>query len=150
VLSSIDDVGRMAVQAGETQAMSVPAGTVLFEEGQPCRGFPMVLSGCLRVARGSPDGRHLELYRVIQGQVCAVSTSCLSGQVPLSAHGVAEEATDLVLLTRGGFARWSTQEGFRRYLFGIFADRLAHRLLGHGQVVRRTHQALADELGQRS
>jgi CRP/FNR family transcriptional regulator, anaerobic regulatory protein len=166
VLASIDDVERLAVLAGETQAVSVPSGAVLFEEGRPCRGFPMVLTGCVRVARGSPSGRHLDLYRVRPGELCVVSTACLFGQVPLSAHGVAAEATELVLLTPAGFARWSMHEGFRRYVFGIFADRLAdlmslaeavafqrldqrlaHTLLGHGGVVRLTHQALADELG---
>ena len=95
-----------------------------------------------------------------------VSTSCLFGSVPLTAHGQTTEATDLVMLSPAGFARWSGHEGFRRYVFGIFADRLAdlmalaeavafqrldqrlaHALLGHGSVVRATHQALADELG---
>jgi CRP/FNR family transcriptional regulator len=170
VLRSIDEAERLAVLASETQALSVPAGHVLFEEGQPCRGFPMVLSGCVRVARGSPGGRHLDLYRVTAGELCVVSTSCLhgpvGGQAALTAHGVAAEATDLVLLTPAGFARWSAAEGFRRHVFSTFADRLAdlmalaeavafqrldqrlaHALLGHGPLVKLTHQALADELG---
>jgi CRP/FNR family transcriptional regulator len=31
------------------QTMSVPAGTVVFDEHQPCRGFPFVLAGAVRV-----------------------------------------------------------------------------------------------------
>ena len=166
VLQGLDEAGREQVLATEALALSVPAGTTLFEEGQPCRGFPMVLSGCVRVARGSPGGRHLELYRVSPGELCVVSTSCLFGSAPLSAHGQTTEATELVLLSPAGFARWSTDEGFRRFVFGVFADRLAdlmalaeavafqrldqrlaHALLGHGEMVRVTHQALADELG---
>jgi CRP/FNR family transcriptional regulator len=166
VLQGLDEAGREQVLATEALALSVPAGTTLFEEGQPCRGFPMVLSGCVRVARGSPGGRHLELYSVSPGELCVVSTSCLFGSAPLSAHGQTTEATELVLLSPAGFARWSTDEGFRRFVFGVFADRLAdlmalaeavafqrldqrlaHALLGHGEVVRVTHQALADELG---
>ena len=65
-----------------------------------------------------------------------------------------------------GFARWSTFQPFREFVFGIFADRLADlmalaeavafqrldqrlaaALLGHGSTLRSTHQALADELG---
>ena len=152
--------------ATEAQFANVPAGVTLFEAGQPCRGFPLVLTGSVRVARGSPAGRNLELYRVSPGELCVVSTSCLFGQVPLSAHGQTTEATELVLLTPAGFARWSAHEAFRRFVFGVFADRLAdlmalaeavafqrldqrlaHALLGHGVVVRITHQALADELG---
>lgn len=165
-LAAIDPVERQAVLASESQAVTVPAGTVLFEEGQPCRGFPMVLSGGIRVARGSPGGRSLELYRVSPGDLCVVSTSCLFGQVALSAHGVATAATELVLLSPEGFERWSAHAAFRRFAFGVFADRLAdlmalaeavafqqldrrlaRALLGHGAVLHSTHQALADELG---
>ena len=166
VLGENEGAERDAVLATETQAVSVPAGTVLFEQNAPCRGFPMVLSGAVRVARGSPSGRSLELYRVTPGELCVVSTSCLFGQQPLSAHGQASAATELVLLSPAGFARWSALEPFRRLVFGIYAGRLAElmalaeavafqrldqrlaaALLGHGSTLHVTHQALADELG---
>ena len=154
------------VLAEHAQRLQVPAGTLLFDTGSPCRGFPMVLRGSVRVARGSPGGRSLELYRVTPGELCVASTASLFGHGGLSAHGQTTEATDLVLLHPAGFERWVAQPGFRRYVFGVFADRLAdlmalaeavafqrvdqrlaHALLGHGQVVLATHQALADELG---
>jgi CRP/FNR family transcriptional regulator, anaerobic regulatory protein len=165
-LAAIDPHERQGVLAADAQAVSVPQGAVLFEEGQPCRGFPMVLSGGIRVARGSPGGRNLELYRVSPGDLCVVSTSCLFGQVALSAHGVTLAPTELVLLSPAGFERWSANAAFRRFAFGVFADRLAdlmalaeavafqqldrrlaRALLGQGSVLRTTHQALADELG---
>jgi len=165
-LADIDTADRDAVLARETQQALVPAGTMLFQEGAPCRGFPLVLSGAVRVARGSPGGRTLELYRVTPGELCVVSTSCLFGQLPLTAHGQTIEATELVLLSPAGFDRWVRHEPFRRFVFGIFADRLAdlmalaeavafqrldqrlaHALLGRGASVHSTHQALADELG---
>jgi CRP/FNR family transcriptional regulator, anaerobic regulatory protein len=165
-LAAIDPHERQAVLAEDAQAVSVPQGAVLFEEGQPCRGFPMVLSGGIRVARGSRGGRNLELYRVSPGDLCVVSTSCLFGQVALSAHGVTLAPTELMLLSPAGFERWSANAAFRRFAFGVFADRLAdlmalaeavafqqldrrlaRALLGQGNVLRTTHQALADELG---
>lgn len=85
------------------QAMSVPAGTLLFEEHAPCRGFPLVLAGEVRVARGSPQGRSLELYRVGAGELCVVSACGLFGQSPLAAHGVAVVPTRLLLLSPAGF-----------------------------------------------
>ena len=148
------------------QAMSVPAGTLLFEEHAPCRGFPLVLAGEVRVARGSPQGRSLELYRVGAGELCVVSACGLFGQTALAAHGVAVLPTRLLLLSPAGFERWVAHEPFRRFVFGVFADRLADlmslaeavafqrldqrlaaALLGHGTTVQTTHQALADELG---
>jgi CRP/FNR family transcriptional regulator len=166
VLAHIDPAQRDAVLATEAQQFSVAAGTVLFHENAPCRGFPMVLDGAVRVARGSPGGRTLELYRVTPGELCVVSTSCLFGQQPLSAHGQATEATEGVLLSPQGFMHWTALEPFRRFVFAVFADRLADlmalaeavafqrldqrlaaALLGHGSTLHSTHQALADELG---
>lgn len=157
---------RAEVLAHDAQALAVPAGATLFEEGAPCQGFPMVLAGEVRVARGSPQGRSLELYRVTPGEVCVASTSCLFGHGLLAAHGVAAQASELVVLSPRGFERWTAHAPFRRFVFGVFADRLAElmalaeavafqrldqrlaaTLLGHGTVVQATHQALADELG---
>jgi CRP/FNR family transcriptional regulator, anaerobic regulatory protein len=165
-LGGIDPADFSSVLAGETRRLQVPAGTLLFSEGKPCSGFPMLLSGGVRVARGSPGGRSLALYHVGPGELCVVSTACLFGQVPLSAHGVADENTDLLHLSPTGFARWVAHEPFRRFVFGVFADRLAElmalaeavafqrldqrlagALLGHGVCLHVTHQALADELG---
>ena len=146
--------------------LQVPAATRLFEEGQACRGFPLVLDGAVQVARGSPGGRQLELYRVAPGELCVVSTAGVTGTRALSAHGVAVEPTELVLLSRAGFERACAHEAFRRFVFGVFAERLAdlmalaeavafqrldqrlaQALLGRGNPIRSTHQALADELG---
>lgn len=36
---------RDAVLRHDAQTVEAPAGTVLFDEGAPCRGFPLVLDG---------------------------------------------------------------------------------------------------------
>ena len=165
-LASLDAGERGEVLKHDARLLTVPGGTVLFQEGAPCGGFPLLMSGTVRVARGSPGGRTLELYRVTPGELCVVSTACLFGQVPMSAHGQATETTELVLLSPAGFDRCVRHDPFRRFVLGVFADRLAdlmalaeavafqrldqrlaHTLLGHGASVQTTHQALADELG---
>lgn len=154
------------VLATQARQLRVPAGALLFEEGAPCQGFPLLLEGEVRVARGSPQGRSIELYRVGPGELCVASTSCLFGHASLVAHGQAVVETELVALTPTGFERWVAHEPFRRFVFGIFADRLADlmalaeavafqrldqrlaaALLGHGAALETTHQQLADELG---
>lgn len=166
VLAELPGTERELVLAQHTQRILAPAGAMLFSEGSPCQGFPMVLSGTVRVARGSPGGRTLELYRVTPGELCVISTSCLLGHSALSAHGQAVDATELVLLGPQGLDQWCRFEPFRRYVFGIFAERLAdlmsladavafqrldqrlaQALLGHGASLQTTHQALADSLG---
>jgi CRP/FNR family transcriptional regulator len=157
---------RASTSRSDLQLLDVAAGTALFEEHHPCAGFPFVLAGEVRVARGSAQGRSIELYRVTPGEVCIVSASCLFGHRLLSAHGSASLPTRLAVLSPAGFEQWVAHEPFRRYVFGLFADRLADvielaeavafqrldqrlaaALLGHANPLQLTHQALADELG---
>lgn len=157
---------REPLLARQALWLSVPAGTTLFEEQSPCQGFPLVLGGEVRVARGSQQGRTLELYRVGPGELCVVSASCLFGQHLLSAHGETTASTRLAVLPPAAFDACCAHEPFRRFVFGVFADRLADlmalaeavafqrldqrlaaALLGHGEVLLTSHQALADELG---
>ncbi|MDP3337292.1 MAG: cyclic nucleotide-binding domain-containing protein, partial [Rhodoferax sp.] len=69
------------------QPFEVPANTVLFSENAPCQGFPLVLQGEIKVSRHSGDGRSLELYRVVPGELCLVSSACLFRAQPLTAFG---------------------------------------------------------------
>jgi CRP/FNR family transcriptional regulator len=145
---------------------TVPAGARLFSEQEPCRGFPLVLEGEVRVSRSSDDGRSLELYRVGPGECCLVSTACLFRSQPLSAHGVAVRSTTLLLVPPDAFRACLQFTGFRDWVLGIYAQRmadlsalidavafhrldrrLAHALLGRGPELAVTHQELADALG---
>jgi len=146
--------------------ITVPAGSVLFSENAPCQGFPLLLAGEIKVSRHSSDGRSLELYRVVPGELCLVSSACLFRSQPLSAHGVTTKATTLLLIAPTVFNQWLETPAFRNEVLGLFAERMAdltglidavafHRLdqrlaaalLGRGQELAITHQGLADELG---
>jgi CRP/FNR family transcriptional regulator len=157
---------REAVLATDARRAHAPAGALLFDEGAPCGGFPFVLEGAIQVSRGSQSGRSLELYRLSPGDLCVVSTACLFQRQGMSAHARTTAPTELVMLGPAGFDRWTAHEAFRRFVFGMFADRLAGlmalteavafqrldqrlatALLRQGGPVLSTHQALADELG---
>lgn len=146
--------------------LHMPAGAVLFAEHDPCQGFPLVLQGEVRVSRHSGDGRSLELYRVVPGELCLVSSACLFRSQPLSAQGVTTKPTTLLLIAPPVFSQWLEAPDFRNEVLGLFAERLADltglidavafqrldqrlaaALLGRGQDLALTHQALADELG---
>lgn len=157
---------RLARDLATVRILEVPAQSTLFRETEPCAGFPFVIDGEVRVTRGAPDGRELELYRVRAGEVCIVSTSCLLGSLPMSARGVAAATTRLAMVDRATLAGWLAFDAVRLFVLGLMADRLAelmalveavafHRLdqrlagalLGHGRTLRATHQELADALG---
>lgn len=152
--------------AAEARIMTVPAGTVLFDDRQPCQGFPFVLSGGIRVVKLAANGRELPLYRVLPGESCIITSSCLLGRNDYNARGVAESETALALMPRALFDRLLAEPPFRDFVFHLFSERiaelmqlveavafrkldqrLAHLLLGKGRQLHVTHQQLADELG---
>lgn len=158
--------GVLRAEQGTLPRMRVPAGTQVFAPGQPCAGFPLVLSGSIRVVKRSASGRELPLYRVGPGDTCIVSSGCLLGQEDYNASGVAETDTELALIPRARFEALLAEPAFRGFVFRLFAERMAElmalveevafrrldqrlaaRLLGRGPVLRLTHQQLADELG---
>ncbi len=148
-------------------AMHVPAGTVVFDENQPCQGFPLLLSGTIRVIKAAPNGRELQLYRVMPGESCILTSSCLLGHTRYQARGVSEEALEMVILPATSFhTLLGKHEAFRNYVFHLFSDRLtdlmqlvtavafqkldqrlAKLIVNKPNPIHATHQMLADELG---
>jgi len=159
--AAVDEIVRSAT------LRQAPAGTVLFEAASPCTGFPMLLDGRVRVVKSAPNGREVQLYRITPGESCLLSSSCLLGGSAYSATGVAETAVTLLALPPALFHRLLAEhKPFRDYVFSLFSERLAdlmslveavafHKLdqrlaallLGKGELIRATHQNLADELG---
>lgn len=150
----------------QVRIMTVPAATVLFDERQPCQGFPLVLRGSIRVTKPAANGRELPLYRVLPGESCIISSSCLLGCSDYNARGVTESETVLGLLPRPLFDELMAQPVFRDFIFKLFSERiaelmqlveevafrkldqrLANLLLGRGRLLHTTHQQLADDLG---
>ncbi|CAG0124272.1 Transcriptional regulator SdrP [Rhodocyclaceae bacterium] len=154
------------VLAGAT-AMHLPAGTVVFDENQPCQGFPLLLSGSIRVIKAAANGRALQLYRVCSGESCILTSSCLLGHARFHARGIVEEDASMVVLPPAVFRTLlSMHEPFRDYIFSLFSERLtdmmqlvsavafqkldqrlAALLAAKPNPILTTHQALADELG---
>ncbi|WP_439535348.1 Crp/Fnr family transcriptional regulator [Methyloversatilis sp.] len=165
LLSGLSAAARQRIET-EGRLLDVPAGTRLFDEHQPCTGFPFVLSGQVKVAKASASGRELPLYRVHAGETCVISSACLLGHNDYNAYGVAETPLKLLVLPAALFEQLLAEPDFRRFVFGLFSERVAdlmqlveaiafHRLdqrlasllLGHGKTLHTTHQQLADELG---
>lgn len=155
-----------ATALAQAQTHTIPAGTVLFDERQPCRGFSFVLAGAVRVMKSNANGRELPLYHVLPGETCIITSCCLLGHSDYNALGVAQGTTELVLLPRAQFDVLLGCTPFREFIFRLFAERIAdlmqlveeiafHKLdrrlaavlLGKGRILHITHQQLADELG---
>jgi len=147
--------------------VKVPARSLMFDENQPCMGFPLLLSGSARVIKTAPSGRELHLYYVEPGEACILTSSCLLGQSFYQARCLAQEELELVVLPPATFrALFSRLEPFREHVLSRFSERLsdllqlvsavtfqkldqrlAAALAAKPSPIHTTHRALADELG---
>lgn len=148
----------------------MPAGTIVFEPGQPAENLLLLLEGTVRVQQRSATGRDVFLYRVHAGESCVLTTAAMLAHEDYSAEGTTETDVVTVAIPRAlfddlaGRSRAFREFVFRAYsrritdLFMLIDDivfqkmdvRLAARLLelaGDGDTVRATHQFLATELG---
>jgi CRP/FNR family transcriptional regulator len=161
------DPARLERLLGESQLVRAPKGTLLFNPGQPCRGFPLLLEGTVRVSQTSPQGREIVLYHVEPGQGCLLSGGCLLGHSDYAASGVAQTDVALLSIPPALFQELIVaHEPFRRFVFGMYGERLAQvmqlveevafrrldarlaqLLVQRAPVIAATQQQLAEELG---
>jgi len=156
---------------GSAQLAHMPAGMVVFQEGDPCRNYFLVLDGEVKVALISENGRELLLYRVGQGQSCVMTTIQLLAGENYEARGIVQrDVTALVVPAEPFEALLADSAAFRRFVFSSFAIRLHELIFLVGEVaftkldrrlaalladrarrdggrVRATHEELAAELG---
>jgi CRP/FNR family transcriptional regulator, anaerobic regulatory protein len=161
------DAARLEALLAQAQLVRAPKGSVMFRPGQPCRGFPLLLEGAVRVSQSAPSGREIVLYHVAPGQGCLLSGGCLLGHSDYAASGVAETDVTLLSIPPALFQELLLEfEPFRRFVFGMYGERLAQvmqlveevafrrldarlarLLVQRGPVIAATQQKLADELG---
>lgn len=150
--------------------VTLPAGARVFRPGDPCRHFLMLLEGAVRVQVVSEGGREIVLYRIGPGETCILTTACLFAGEPYPAEGVTETDVRAAALPLALFHETlAGSDGFRRFVFASFGERvaallllvqevafgrmdvrLAQRLLrlgGADGALAATHQQLAAELG---
>jgi CRP/FNR family transcriptional regulator len=165
VLSEVDQELLTHALSG-AQLVTLKAGTLVFDELQPCNAFPFILSGNIRVYKQSVNGRELSLYNVTSGDVCVVTAGCLLGDEPYNASGLVKMDSVLVMMTAQDFENLLGLRAFREFIFSLFSKRiselmqlveevafqrldrrLASLLLRRGRHIKVSHQELADELG---
>lgn len=148
--------------------VTVPAGQQVFYPGKACENYLLLLSGSIKAQILSADGREVLLYRVIPGDSCVLTTSCLLGDSQYPAEGYAETDISAFAIPAHVFHRCLQQSAFfREFVFRNFSARLADvigrmaalsfasidqrlaqaLLAAESDRIHKTHQELALELG---
>jgi CRP/FNR family transcriptional regulator len=154
----------------QCQALKLPADTVLFQQGAPCKSYLMVADGTLRLQYISNQGREVVLYRILSGGASVSSMSCLLTGHAFPAMCVAETAVRVVFMPSAVFLRalekvsafrnvafndfsnifYRLMSYIEQMAFGCIESRLALLMLNAAQIspcLLATHDQLARELG---
>jgi CRP/FNR family transcriptional regulator len=155
----------------DARPVAVRAGTTLFDVEGACSQFVLLTAGSIRVVKPAASGREILLYRVLPGDSCILTASCLLGHSGYPARGEAETDVQGVVLSAAFFNRLVQESApFREFVFRFFTDRIVRLMalvegVAFGQLDQRlanallarssdgrtqvetTHQQLADEVG---
>lgn len=152
------------------QLISIAEGQTILRQGDACKGFLILVEGCIRVFGRSSHGKELEMYRIEHMGTCVLSTSCLLAGNTYPAEAVVEHDARFFLLNADDFSfLMSGSAAFRSFVFESYAERLSNLLTliqsiaferietrlaryllnesHRGLVLSLSHQQVADTLG---
>lgn len=152
------------------QQIDMPAGSTVFQQGDACNNYLVILEGKVKVFTRADNGREIVLYRLIKGDSCVLTTSCLFGNKNYPAEGVTETAVTAIAIPAATFREaLQKSSNFREIVFAAFSShltelitlveevafgkidvRLAKHLLRHcddQNTLHSTHQNIATDLG---
>jgi CRP/FNR family transcriptional regulator len=144
------------------------AGHILFDVGEDCDYVPLLISGSIQVVKPLRTGWDMGLYRVVPGQVCILTVTCLlSGWKHLARVAVETYAT-AVSIPKEPFSQLiEASPAFREFVYSNYSislftllncvevaltqpaeQRVAKVLLDRRtDLIEVTHQRLANEVG---
>lgn len=157
-------------EAAQPRAFS--AGELIHNGDADCVGLLLVKSGRLRVFILSEDGREITLYRLLPGEICLFSASCMMPQIAFAVTVTAEAPSEVLVLPPDVYkavmaesaplanftneliaARFSDVMWLiEQILWKSFDRRLAAFLLAeakleHSATLHLTHEAIANHMG---
>ncbi len=124
-LQSITEPHWLAARKA-ARVVTLPEGTTVFRDGDPCRSYLLVVRGSVRVQKISENGKEIVLYRVEAGQSCVLTTSCLLADDDYLAEAVAETEVEAVTIPAGPFLdALGHSAQFRHFVFHAYGERIA-------------------------
>ena len=87
--------GQQETLIESTIQRAIPKGTLLHSGSMDCTGLLLVQHGQLRAYILSEEGREITLYRLLEGDICLFSASCMMRSIQFEVMIEAEKDTEL-------------------------------------------------------
>ena len=166
---NVTDIQQRLLNDCEIQ--TIPADTLIMDEGKYIKVVPIVLSGLVRVFK-QEEGKELLLYYINPKESCIMSITSSISNEKSQVKAMTEEESELLLIPSRYLAEWQKLypslnlfildlykkrfedilKAFNSVAFQKVDERLINHLkekvkLSGSNIIKITHQSLADELG---
>ncbi|HHU80125.1 MAG: Crp/Fnr family transcriptional regulator [Bacilli bacterium] len=147
-------------------------GEQIYNVTRTCNGIMIVKSGQLRTYMLSDEGKEITLYRLLPGDVCVMTSSCLFNNLDIEIHILVEKPTEVIIIPYQILDSMRKENSMvDRFLLDIISQRFSevmwvmeqvvfspmlkrvaeclvnHWSLADSDVVRITHGEIANDLG---
>ena len=133
-------------------ALNLPAGKIVFSEGDRANALALVLSGVARVFKIGKTGRQITLYRFGAGETCILTANAILNNQPFPANAIVEQQVEAVMIPEAVFRDWVQRYAlWREFVINMLPLRLTSMLTLVDEVVFHSMDArIAAYLQQRS
>lgn len=164
--------GQQETLIERTIRRAIPKGTLLHSGSTDCTGLLLVQHGQLRAYILSEEGREITLYRLLEGDICLFSASCMMRSIQFEVMIEAEKDTELWIIPADSYKSVMDQSAplanftnevmagrfsdvmwlLEQILWKRFDQRLAGFLLEESalegtDVLKITHETIGSHLG---
>ena len=164
--------GQQEMLIESTIQRAIPKGTLLHSGSMDCTGLLLVQHGQLRAYILSEEGREITLYRLLEGDICLFSASCMMRSIQFEVMIEAEKDTELWIIPADSYKSVMDQSAplanftnevmagrfsdvmwlLEQILWKRFDQRLAGFLLEESalegtDVLKITHETIGSHLG---
>ena len=164
--------GQQETLIESTIQRAIPKGTLLHSGSMDCTGLLLVQHGQLRAYILSEEGREITLYRLLEGDICLFSASCMMRSIQFEVMIEAEKDTELWIIPADSYKSVMDQSAplanftnevmagrfsdvmwlLEQILWKHFDQRLAGFLLEESalegtDVLKITHETIGSHLG---
>jgi len=128
-LKAVNDPVWLEVSSRASEVV-LPADFDVFQDGDACKNYILVLDGATRVYKAFESGREMVLYRLQAGETCSLTTSVLLAGGRYPANAITEAETQAILIPKRDFSTaFDQSKGFRDYVCHVFGGRIRNMIM---------------------
>lgn len=136
-LNRLDDSDIRAVTDSLTRA-EYKAGETIISRDKQCSGLVIVESGRLRAYFESEDGKEITLYRLLPGNICILSASCVMKNINFEVTLEAEKNSGLAFIPAAVWGKLAEKNGaVKEFSMSLVNERFSEAMWVMEQMVSR-------------